>query len=160
MKFPILQKAALLLQITALLLVQTYPIAPFSPSKISSHSENEESSSHRRCGCSADRIASRTCCCFMNQGSCHAVSKNRTAAKRGRGGKNPLTIYLCPAPCGKPGESWTNSLAGFKFIRPYFAIAPVVHSTFLISAIRNNHMNITLKPSIPPPEVTAPVFFT
>lgn len=159
-KFPFLQKVALLLQITALLLVQTYPIAPLSPSRVSSQTEDEEGSSHARCGCSAERIASRTCCCFMNPRSCHAGSKKATVAKRGRSGKNLWQIYVCPAPCGRPGESYANSLASFKFIRPLFTVVPALHSAVFTSTIRNNHKNITLKPSIPPPEVTVPVLFT
>jgi len=154
LRVSILGKAVLLLQITALLLIQTYTFAPFSTASIPSEAEDEGSISHRRCGCPPERILSRTCCCFLANGSC---SRNKNSAKELRRGKDNATIYLCAAPCGWPANLNINSAVNFEFLGAYFTFAPIIRSAIVAQGIQETLGGQFSRPQVPPPEISAPV---
>jgi hypothetical protein len=65
---PVMAKSAALLQITAILLIQFYAVAPlFSRHFIAYAHVMRCTGNHAKCCCSPEKIASHTCCCCLSK---------------------------------------------------------------------------------------------
>jgi hypothetical protein len=67
-RLPAFAKTAAFIQITALLLLQFYSVAPlFSRNFVSYARVMRCTGDHAKCGCSPERIAAHTCCCYQSK---------------------------------------------------------------------------------------------
>lgn len=68
MRSSALKKTVALLQITAVVLLQLYAVAPLLSRNFAAHAGAERcNGDHAQCGCSSARIASCTCCCYQSK---------------------------------------------------------------------------------------------
>ena len=130
-----LKKAAVHLQIMAIVLLQLYTVAPLLSRNFAVQAGVMTcSGDHTKCGCSSARIASRTCCCFQSKQLIKASSSATEAADgetsvthedhagsagtepraKDRQGRTGQTI--CAAPCGGDPAVITTSLDNAKFL--------------------------------------------
>lgn len=152
MKFFFLGKAALPLLAATLLLLHPFAITPFPPARGSA-----EKASQHRCGCTVEEAASGACgcaarrCCTCCSGpgektalpSCHPSPKDSSV----------ISIRVCP--CGGPADFGIHA-SGIKFILTDFTVASVVNSALFPEETHKKPGSPSLKPSVPPPEITAP----
>ena len=83
MRTSALKKAALFLQITAIVLVQFYAVTPLLSSNFGVQAGTMRcTGDHAMCGCSSARIASRTCCCYQSKHLVKISSSVTEAADR------------------------------------------------------------------------------
>jgi hypothetical protein len=67
-RLPAFAKTAAFIQLTALMLLQIYSVAPvFSRNLISYARVMRCTGDHAKCGCSPERIAAHTCCCYQSK---------------------------------------------------------------------------------------------
>lgn len=68
MRSPVLSKTAALLQITAILLIQFYAVAPLFSRRFIAYAHVVKcTGDHAKCRCSPERIAAHTCCCYQSK---------------------------------------------------------------------------------------------
>lgn len=152
-RFSTLGKIVLLVQITALLLLQTYPLAPSSATLRPSRAGEAGRTWHHRCGCPVERVSSRTCCCFLTHGRCASGKKN--APQRSPTGKDNSTIYICDVPCGWPAKINTYSSASHEFLGTSFTFTQAAVSVLATPAAQKTLKEIFSQPPVPPPEIAA-----
>jgi hypothetical protein len=60
-----LKKAAVVFQVTAIVLLQFYAVAPLIFKTFTAHASSIQCvGDHKKCGCSPFKVSSQTCCCF------------------------------------------------------------------------------------------------
>lgn len=119
MKLFFTHKAALALQIGAILLMQLYSLVPVLTSSLTRPtSVHACRGNHLECGCSPARIASRTCCCYHRQPSC--CDRNIPAGERQATQQKSKSSAPClySLPCGNGPDFIPKALAELIMIIP------------------------------------------
>lgn len=151
MKFFFLGRAMLPLSIAALLLLfQSQALPLFSPA-----GNHWEKAGRTRCGCLVADAASGRCGCAARR-CCNCCSGfgEKAAPACHQGSKDASIIYLRAFPCGGQEGLTFNADGKAKFFPIVVTLAMVVRSAFLVQNTAKKPDSISLKPLIPPPELT------
>lgn len=140
------------MQVVAILLLQCYPFAPYMGRK---PAQPKCSGNHAQCGCSPERIASRTCCCFHRKPDCCGKEKGHDGAHVAGRAESPSLPSLSTAPCGGAPKFITASLDKLKFVRPEtFLSTPSGCSSLFTYFLRETAPSRFMEPPDPPPKLT------
>jgi hypothetical protein len=143
-------KAILLMQITALSLMQGFVLEPFAPLRISNRTEGVTRIHYHRCGCSPDKIASHTCCCYS--GNCYSSLKKIGSTCHYNNDK-PSPIYISILSYGCTEEVYDIYVGKFEIIGTSFTLYLYNHFTRFSQFKPVNPKNLLFRPPIPPPEI-------
>jgi hypothetical protein len=157
-----LGKFGAVVQLAVMLLVQFYAVAPgLARSLQHQASVGHCCGDHVKCGCSAEKIASRTCCCYLNKRINAALTEKpsccqKSAALEKHADHDDNLDRSTPAfssiPCGCDPNYSPVTAENIKFIRPYllhFASVPTFIGQYLPKY--HSYLNRYLDPPDPPP---------
>jgi hypothetical protein len=146
---------AVVVQIMAILLLQFYQLAPHLSHK---PIQPQCRGNHAQCGCSPEKIVSRTCCCYHHKPTCCDKDQHHDEESIAQKEKNPPSRYLSAAPCGSSPKFITLSLDKLKFLRTEaLPLTPTAYSQSFPSPDRETGHNRFTEPLVPPPK---PVFLS
>jgi hypothetical protein len=113
-----IMRAAAVIQVTALLLLQVYSLLPVFGHFVAPISHGAVCrGDHRLCGCPLERIANRTCCCFKSSAMVVGmVAGHHKMESLPKSGASRLARFVCP-PCGNQPDFVSVSLEKIKFLR-------------------------------------------
>ncbi len=148
------RKIALATQIAALLLVQFYGLVPsLSLAFATPHRSGLCRGNHVECGCSPERIASRTCCCYRHKPSCCDLDNyhgDAPAVAR----NTPAPPSLGTTPCGSSANFVLPSVEQLKFVLPDSYLATLPGSFFLLLfPVKETVSGRVAEPPDPPPKL-------
>ncbi len=158
-------KVGVALQIAAMVMLLCGPYLPLLARAASDHSQPGRCAmDHRLCGCSPERIASRTCCCFRSMKQSATSSKSRccdlqaNANEQGAldGDDHTPSAYprLSSLPCGLDPQVISHATSELKYLRstrtPLMTQRSAPHTP---SAPGDNYRNPSLEPPVPPPKI-------
>ncbi len=92
------KRVGVALQIAAMVMLLCTPHLPLLARALDAHARPGRCAmDHRICGCSPERIASRTCCCFRNMKAAEASVKQRCCQLRSHGSDDDTAASVKPA---------------------------------------------------------------
>ena len=147
------RKATAGIQVTALLLLQVYSVLPafghfVAPVRHGAVCHGD----HRLCGCSAERIANRTCCCFKSGAMGMSMMDHHKMESMPESDMERLARFVCP-PCGNEPDFVPASFEKIKFLR--FAATsegPLLLWVFNLSQSGDTFPTRANEPPDPPPK--------
>jgi hypothetical protein len=152
------------LQLAILLLVQFYAVAPGLARSLHHHATvGQCTGDHVKCGCAAERIASRSCCCFQSKRVSSAqlgkdCCKKPAQAERHLdkdGGLDRSVPAFTSIPCGGDPAFSPTATESVKFLKPYLVHATSV-PVFTGQYFSQHHSLISryIDPPVPPPQLS------
>jgi hypothetical protein len=142
-------------QLLALLVLQSYFLVPLcSQFLVSAPHGASCQHDHRLCGCSPERSASRTCCCFQSKPKCCQGKETPAAEALAKPDQRPGRPILCAIPCGSQPKLVLTSLQEIKFLQ--FASVPLtaqVSVTNYPALVPGTSPRRFLDPPDPPPKI-------
>ena len=157
-------KIGVILQIAAMAMLLCTPHLPLLAHALAVHTQAGRCAmDHRICGCSPERIASRTCCCFRNMkhagtsvepGHCHLQA--RAHEQPDLDDDTPLTSHkLSSLPCVLDPQIISHVTSEIKYLRSNQAPLPMRGSAPHKSPPRGDgYLNPSLEPPDPPPKIS------
>jgi hypothetical protein len=147
------RKAAGVIQVTALLLLQLYPVLPvFGHFAYPVRHGAVCRMDHHLCGCSLERIANHTCCCFRSIEILRSMLKQQEMKSTPNPGTKRAPRFILPT-CGDEPDFISAPLGKIKFLR--FAAGPE-RPDFLLIIYRpvcgNTFRSRSSEPPDPPPK--------
>jgi hypothetical protein len=155
-------KLGAILQLAVLLLVQFNAVAPGLARSLQHHQMTGNCcGNHVRCGCSPERIASRSCCCYLKgqvesalaeKPACCGKSASKEKVRGGSGDLERLTAALSSIPCGND-SAIAPPTENVKFLGVYpSSVVPVamIAGGFLSSYC--SYLSRYIDPPEPPPK--------
>ncbi len=150
-------RAAVLIQITVLLLLQVYSILPiFGHSVAPVRHSLICCGDHQICGCPLEKILNRTCCCFRSAEIIKSLMDHHKDPTKpiSKGDLNRLARFVGP-PCGTHQDMSFTSTENIIFLR--FAATPEGPDLLLalnLSASGDPFQTRSNEPPDPPPKFT------
>jgi hypothetical protein len=133
-------KIGAILQIVVMLLLQFSTVAPVLARSLNHRpSVAYCSGDHVKCGCSPERVASRTCCCFQNlhtktvkpeKLSCCKMSASKKA-EIDNSDEDRSATAISSMPCGSDPRFDASAAENIKFLHAVFLSAVHYHSITL-----------------------------
>ncbi len=152
----ITKKAAAVIQVTVLLLLQVYSVLPVfghfvAPVRHGAVCRGD----HRLCGCPLERIANRTCCCFKSSEMAMSRMDHHKMKLMTKSDMNRLVRFVCPA-CGNQPDFVRNSLEKIKFLRfAACSVRPILLWVFNLTEPGGTFETRSNEPPDPPPKFIA-----
>jgi len=139
---------AVIAQVVAVLLLQWYAIAPH----VRRSHVHQCRGDHSQCGCSPERIAAHTCCCYQRKALYSDMRDHRNKSHCAKRGGNSSMAYIGIAPCGGNPKFITVSLDRLEFMRSEAQTAlPAGCSFGRPSFLRETVNSRIMEPPDPPP---------
>ena len=160
-----LGKFGAVLQLVVLLLVQFSAVAPgLARSLRHAVAVGHCCGDHVKCGCSPERVASRTCCCYQNKRLNAAPSEKRSCSMKSCSMEahsdevdnlDRSKPAVSSIPCGCDPNYSPVSVENLKFLKPYLLhVASVPTFTGQYLAMRQNYLSRYTDPPDPPPRLS------
>ena len=117
--------AVAIVQLLAIALLQSHFLAPvYRQMFLSQGSTPKEChQDHRLCGCSPERVATKSCCCFRVTPSCCLSEQKDEECQSAQTGERHTRQKVTNSPCGSETVSAALSLDKLKFIFPGYSIS-------------------------------------
>ena len=165
-------RIAIALQIVAMLMLLCLPHMPLLSRALGAHMRSGGCAmDHRICGCSPERIASRTCCCFRNM-KAHAPSvKPRQCPLQSHSSHDGPDLdeavvddiatshtshRLASPPCGTGPQMISHTAGELKYLRLTWAQLPALRSEPCCPPVRGDgYVSPSLEPPDPPPNIVS-----
>ena len=148
-------RAAAIIQITVLLLVQVYFFLPAFGDFISSVNHGSICcGNHQLCGCPLDRIANRTCCCFKSSKMPRDIMDDPEMKSMAVPNIIRSPRFVCPT-CDNQPNLIPGFLENIKFLR--FRATPEIPCfllAFFLPLSGNIFQTWSNEPPDPPPKLT------
>jgi hypothetical protein len=166
-----MNKTAAILQIVVMLLLQFSAVAPGLARSLNNRTQLAHcSGDHARCGCSPERIASRSCCCFQSKRLDpehnepkpvkHSCCKTEASAEMpdSHDDDDRLIPAISSIPCGSDSRFIAASAENIKFISPsLLCLTPVPTVALHFPNDCKTYTSRYLAPPDQPPEISPSV---
>ena len=157
-------KVGVTLQIAAMVMLLCMPHLPLLARALAVHAQPGQCAmNHRICGCSPERIASRTCCCFRNmkhaetsvKPGCHDLRAKAHEQPEPDDDISPASHRLSSLPCGQEPQMISDVTSEMKYLRSARAPLPTNRSAPHNTPPRwDNYLSPSLEPPVPPPKIS------
>jgi len=166
-----MNKTAAILQIMVMLLLQFSAVAPGLARSLNHRSQLTHcSGDHARCGCSPERIASRSCCCFQSKRLDpeqyepkpvkHSCCKTEASAEMpdSHDDHDRMIPAISSIPCGSDSRFIAASAENIKFISPsLLCLAPIPTVALHFPNDCKAYLSRYLAPPDQPPKISPAV---
>jgi hypothetical protein len=155
-------KIGITIQIVALVILLCLPYLPLLANALTVHGRPRHCSmDHRICGCSPERISSRTCCCFRNMKSGKTPIKHGLFDWRTKAHNHcelnhhnpPVSYELSSLPCVSDPQMISHTTSEMKYLLSIRGTLPT-HRAVPHNQLKRRHSYIrpSLEPHTPPPK--------
>ena len=146
-------------QLLAIMLLQAPIFLPVLAKVFSSHSRGSVCfHDHRLCGCSPDRIANHTCCCFRSAKAARLVAasgehENHDFSCHHHGKRATTRHFLTMMPCGAASPLFESSVQDYLFVHYAGEMSLPVPSDIPIFEYPGDPLQGHFDPPDPPPKL-------